>query len=200
MKKRPFLLGLTGSIGMGKSTTAEMFRDAGVPVWDADETVHRLYGVGGKAVGKIAQVFPKAVIQGAVSREALKEIIADDGAALNRIEQIVHPLVAEDRQDFIKNSSGDILLFDIPLLYETGADQWLDAVVVVSVPEAVQTARVLARPGMTEDLFEAIRAKQSSDDEKRSRCDFLILTETMDSARQSVQNILADIRAGRGDA
>lgn len=190
MAERPFTIGLTGSIGMGKTTTAARFAARGVPVWDADAAVHRLYAPGGAAVGPMAAAFPEAITDGAVSRPALKAIIAADPAALTRIEGIVHPLVAEDRAAFLAAATAPVVLFDIPLLFETGADRWLDATVTVSAPEAVQRARVLARPGMTEGDLDRILARQMPDAEKRARADFLIDTTTPEMAEQGVDRVL----------
>lgn len=191
-----FLLGLTGSIGMGKSTTAKMFAEAGISVWDADAAVHRLYSKNGAAVKPMAQIFPDAVVDGAVSRDVLKKIIAQDQTALSKIEQIVHPLLVQDRQNFIKTACSDILLFDIPLLYETGAEQWLDAVLVVSAPAEIQKQRVMARGGMTEAQFQIILSRQMSDAEKRDKADFIIETLTLDQTRADVERLLAEIRKG----
>lgn len=195
-----FRLGLTGSIGMGKSTTATLFAQQGCAVWDADAAVHRLYGPGGAAVAPMAALFPDAVIDGAVSRDALKGIIAQDPQALRQIEQVVHPLLATDRADFIENAKSDILVFDIPLLFETGGNARMDAVVVVSAPADVQRSRVLQRGTMTEAQFQAILAKQMPDAEKRARADFVIETDTLDHARQQVEKIVQQIRKGRADA
>ena len=190
-----WLLGLTGSIGMGKSTTAKMFRDEGIPVWDADAAVHRLYERGGAAVAQVGAAFPEAVLDGAISREALKKIIAADPSALGRLEKIVHPLVAQDRTAFIAANPAPIVVVDIPLLYETGAEAWLDSVIVVSVSPEAQRARVLARTGMTEAQFQAILSRQMPDEEKRRRADHLIETTTMDEARAKVRALIDELKA-----
>lgn len=189
-----FLLGLTGSIGMGKSTTAQMFAEEGCQVWDADAAVHRLYAPGGAAVRPIGAAFPQAIRDGAVDRAALKRIIADDPAALKRIEAIVHLLVGADRAEFRARASADILVFDIPLLFETGGQAALDGVAVVSVDAETQRARVLARGTMTEEQFEMIRAKQMPDAEKRRLADWVIVTDTLDHARAQVQDVVAEIK------
>ena len=190
-----WLLGLTGSIGMGKSTTAKMFRDEGIPVWDADAAVHRLYERGGAAVAPVGAAFPEAVMDGAISREALKKIIAADPSALGRLEKIIHPLVAQDRAAFIAANPAPIVVVDIPLLYETGAEAWLDSVLVVSVSPEAQRARVLARTGMTEAQFQAILSRQMPDEEKRRRADHLIETTTMDEARAKVRALIDELKA-----
>ncbi|MGR3395347.1 MULTISPECIES: dephospho-CoA kinase [Paracoccaceae] len=195
-----FRLGLTGSIGMGKSTTAAMFADEGLPVWDADAAVHRLYAAGGAAVAPMRAAFPEAIENGAVSRTALKRIIAADPSALPRIEAIVHPLVQADREDFIAAQSADITVLDIPLLYETGGEAEMDAVVVVSAPPELQAARVLARPGMTRAQLDAILARQMPDVEKRSLADYLIETVTLDAAERSVRDVIDRIRRQLRDA
>ena len=189
-----FRLGLTGSIGMGKSTTAKMFAEEGCALWDADAAVHRLYSEGGAAVGPMREAFPEAVVDGAVSRERLKEVIGREAAALKRIEAIVHPLVAQDRQEFLDQATADIAVLDIPLLFENGSEAMMDAVVCVTTPAEVQRQRVLDRGTMTEAQFEAIRAKQMPDDEKRRRADYVIVTDTLEHARQQVQDVVRQIR------
>jgi len=195
MSRKPFLIGLTGSIGMGKTTTAAMFADLGVPVWDADAAVHRLYDVGGAAVEPIRALYPDVVRGGAVSRDALKKWIARDPAALGRIEQVVHPLVAADREAFIENADADVVLLDIPLLFETGANNMMDAVVVVTAPPEVQRQRVLERKDMTEDRLQAILDRQLPDAEKRARADYVIETTTVADAKKQVKSVLEQINA-----
>ncbi len=199
-RKRPFKIGLTGSIGMGKSTTAGMFAGLGVPVWDADAAVHRLYARGGAAVAPIAALRPGAVVDGAVDRAALKRWIDEDRDALSRIEDIVHPLVAADRAAFLERTDADVVLLDIPLLFETGRQGDMDAVVVVSAPPEVQRARVLERGTMTETQFETILAKQVPDSEKRARADYVIQSTSLEAARAAVQDCLRDIRRKISDA
>ena len=186
------VLGLTGSIGMGKSTTARMFAEEGVPVWDADAAVHRLYD--GVAVGPVGVAFPEAIEDGKVSRDALKRLISRDETALPRLESIVHPLVAADRRAFLDNATAPVVLLDIPLLYETGGEVLCDRVVVVSAPPDVQRERVLAREGMTPGQLDAILARQMPDAEKRARADYVIETLTLDGARTQVRAILADLK------
>ncbi len=199
-RKRPFKIGLTGSIGMGKSTTAGLFADLGVPVWDADAAVHRLYARGGAAVAPIAALRPGAVVDGAVDRAALKRWIDEDRDALSRIEDIVHPLVAADRAAFLERTEADVVLLDIPLLFEAGRQGDMDAVVVVSAPPEVQRARVLERGTMTETQFETILAKQVPDSEKRARADYVIQSTSLEAARAAVQDCLRDIRRKISDA
>lgn len=186
-------LGLTGSIGMGKSTTAGMFAEAGCAVWDADAAVHRLYSQGGAAVAPLGDAFPSAIRDGMVCRDALKHIIRDDPAAWPRIEAIVHPLVAEDRAEFLRTTRANVAVLDIPLLFETGAERYLDATVTVTTSPEQQKARVLDRGTMTQAQFEAIRAKQMPDAEKCARADYVIETDTPQHARAQVQAVLADI-------
>jgi len=195
-----FRLGLTGSIGMGKSTTAGLFAGHGCAVWDADAAVHRLYAKGGAAVEPLADIFDGVVQDGAISRERLKEIIQQQPDALKTIERIVHPLVAVDRADFVKSATGDILVFDIPLLFETGGNARMDAVACVSVPADVQQERVLSRGTMTLEQFEHIRSKQMPDAEKRALSDYVIVTDTPEHAEQQVAAIIEDIRKKLADA
>jgi dephospho-CoA kinase len=189
-----FLLGLTGSIGMGKSTTAQMFADEGCAVWDADAAVHRMYAQGGAAVAPVQSAFPDAVVDGAVSRDLLKQIIARDQTALGQIEKIVHPLVGQDRADFLAAARADIAVLDIPLLYETGGEARVDAVACVNVSPQVQEARVMARGTMTLDQFQAIRAKQLPNAEKTARADYVIETDTLEHAQAQVKDVVQDIR------
>ena len=202
MSRGPFLLGLTGSIGMGKSTTAGFFAEAGVPVWDADAAVHRVYAAGGAGAAALVGLVPAAVAGQAVDRDALRAAVAADPQLLPAIERVVHPLVAADRRRFLAAHSGaDLVLLDIPLLYETGAEAWLDAVLVVSAAPEVQRERVLARPGMDAATFAAILARQVPDAEKRARADHLILTDRgLEVARGQVLSLVARIREGRGNA
>ncbi|WP_171123776.1 MULTISPECIES: dephospho-CoA kinase [unclassified Ruegeria] len=195
-----FALGLTGSIGMGKSTTAQMFVDEDCALWDADAAVHRLYSRGGAAVEPMQTAFPDAIVDGAVCRDALKRIIARDVSALKQIEEIVHPLVAADRAAFRQNATADILVFDIPLLFETGGHVAMDAVACVSVPADEQKRRVMDRGTMSDAQFEQIRAKQMPNEEKCARSDFVIVTDSLDHARAQVQDVVKQIRAGLADA
>ena len=171
-----------------------MFKDLGCAVWDADAAVHRLYSKGGAAVAPLRELRPEAYVNGEISRAELKKWIAQDPTALNRIEQVVHPLVAADRQAFLAESVADIVVFDIPLLFEKGSEGSFDAVVVVSAPAEVQRARVLERPGMTATQFDQILARQMPDPEKRTRADHVIDTRTLDGARQGVHTIVEQIR------
>ena len=189
-----FKLGLTGSIGMGKSTTAKLFAEAGCAVWDADAAVHRLYAKGGAAVEPMRAILPQAIQDGAVSRDILRGEISKDSSLLKKIESIVHPMVGQDRQAFIDAAQSDIIVFDIPLLFETGGNTHMDAVAVVSIDPDTQKTRVMDRGTMTEVQFEAIRAKQMPNDEKVAQADFVIVTDTVDHARTQVQIIVQAIK------
>jgi len=172
-------IGLTGSIGMGKSTVLKMFGDLGAAVWDADAAVHRLYEKDGAAVAPIAGAFPGAVKDGVIDRPALAGLVLNDAASIERLEAIVHPLVWRDREEFMDSAAragAPAVVLDIPLLFENGMDAFFDAVVVVSAPAAVQRERVLARSGMTAEKLDAILARQTPDEEKRKRADYVIDT------------------------
>lgn len=193
------LLGLTGSIGMGKSTTTAMFADHGAVVWNADDAVHALYAAGGAAVGPIGEAFPGVIVDRAVDRTRLAEALGRDDTAFKRLEAIVHPLVAAGRQsdlDAARAAGVKLAVLDIPLLFETGGDAAVDAVVVVSADAETQRRRVLARPGMTAERFEAILARQTPDHEKRRRADFVIDTgRGLDVTRARVAEIVGIILA-----
>ncbi len=193
------VLGLTGSIGMGKSTTTAMFAAAGAVIWNADDAVHRLYAKGGAAVVPVGEMFPGVVVDGAVDRNRLAEALGRDGDAFARLEAIVHPLVLKGRlEDLAAAEARDVKLavLDIPLLFETGGDSAVDAVVVVTAPAAVQAERVLARPGMTRERFEAILARQLPDIEKRRRADFVIDTSLgLEAVRARVEEIVGMVLA-----
>ena len=191
------ILGLTGSIGMGKSTTGRMFADEGALVWDADAAVHRLYARGGAAVEPLGEAFPGVIVDGAVDRTRLAGVLGRDEDAFKHLEAIVHPLVAQDRAEDLAAARAEgvrLAVLDIPLLFETGGDQFVDAVVVVTADPEVQAARVLDRPGMTRDRFEAILARQTPDAEKRRRADFLVDTgRGLDVARDQVRQIVETV-------
>ena len=195
------LLGLTGSIGMGKSTVTKMFAEQGAMVWNADDAVHALYAPGGAAVGPVGQAFPGVVVEGAIDRGRLAEVLGRDDTAFRRLETIVHPLVAAGRQadlDAARASGVALAVLDIPLLFETGGERAVDAVVVVSAPQAVQRVRVLARPGMTSDRFEAILGRQMPDAEKRRRADFVIDTgQSLEATRARVAEIVGMVLSPR---
>ncbi|AXC48925.1 dephospho-CoA kinase [Paracoccus suum] len=191
-----FRLGLTGSIGMGKSATAALFAARGYPVWDADQAVHDLYAVGGAAVVPVANAFPLALRDGGIDRTALKVALARDPGQLSSLEAIVHPLVSADRAAFIAAAEAanlPLIVLDIPLLFETGAQAMLDGVAVVSTDPAIQRARVLARPGMTEAALDLILARQMPDADKRSRARWVIPTDTREAAAAAVDAIIAEI-------
>lgn len=189
-----FRLGLTGSIGMGKSTTAAMFAELGLPVWDADAAVHRLYAQGGAAVAPISALCPRAASPQGIDRAALKDWIATDPTALSKLEAVVHPLVAADRDAFIRTSTSDIVVLDIPLLFEKGTEAMMDATLLCTAPSALQEARVLARGTMTKGQLETILARQMPDTEKRVRATHIVETLSLDSVRAYVQALIAHIR------
>jgi dephospho-CoA kinase len=189
------VLGLTGSIGMGKTATAALFAEEGVPVWGADAAVHRLYAKGGAAVAPIAEAFPDTVVDGAVDRARLSERLREDPPAFARLEAIVHPLVAEDRGAFLSEAEATgakVVVLDIPLLFETGGDRVMDAVIVASAPAELQRERVLARTDMDAQKLEALLARQVPDGEKRARADFVIDTsQGFEAARGQVRHVLS---------
>ena len=191
------LLGLTGSIGMGKSTTADMFRAEGAPVYDSDRLVHDIYD--GPAAMEIERAFPGATPGGAVDRNRLASLVLGDAEAMKRLEAIVHPLVWEGRRRFLEEQARrgvKVAVLDIPLLFETGADKDVDAIVVVTAPKSLQRARVLARANMTEEKFESILARQTPDEEKRRRADFIVHTDAgLEAARGEVHAILKTLQA-----
>ena len=193
------VLGLTGSIGMGKTTTARFFADEGVPVLDADAVVHQLYD--GEAVAAIEKAFPGTSRDGRIDREELSRRVVGSPEALKQLEAIVHPLVRAAQARFLadaERSGAPVAVLDVPLLFETGGDRRVDAVVVVSAPADLQRARTLDRAGMTAEKFEALLQKQMRDDEKRRRADFVVDTsQSFDSARAQVRAILASVRAIR---
>jgi dephospho-CoA kinase len=194
------LIGLTGSIGMGKSSTAKLFSDAGCDVWDADQAVHRLYAKDGAATSLIGDLFPSALGPDGVDRAELRNIIASTPDALKKIEQIVHPLVAQDREQFKTESNKDILVFDIPLLFETSGEAHMDVTICVHIDPATQRERVLDRGTMSEQQFEQILAKQMPIADKLARADYTLFTDTPEHALSQVQDILSDIRKKMADA
>lgn len=196
MSRRPFVLVLTGSIGTGKSTTAQMFRDLGYPVWDADEVVAKLYSEGGLAVPEIAALVPDALQDGAISTAKLRTAISRDETLLKRIEKVVHPLVAQDREEFLEDQSqARLVVLDIPLFFETSSRIDVDGVLVVTTSPAEQKRRVLERGTMNEDDLKLILSRQMPDEEKRARADYVIETVSMAQTRQDVQNLINTIEA-----
>ncbi len=196
------LIGLTGSIGMGKSATAQMFRDEGVPVYDADAAVHALYAKGGAAVDPVGDAFPGSVKDGAVDRDALRAMVQAAPDGIKRLEAVIHPLVAKVQIDWLMaqaEAGAPRVVLDIPLLFETGGEVRVDVVVVVSAPADVQRDRVLARPGMTEETFAFILSKQVPDATKREKADFVIDTsQGFDHARAQVRAVLAALEGRQG--
>ena len=201
MAERPLLIGLTGSIGMGKSETAKMFARLGIPVNDSDANVHRLYEVGGAAVPVIAQAFPGTVKDSKVDRAELSKRLAADPPAFQKLEALVHPLVAAEQRKFLEQAERDgaeMVVLDIPLLFETGGHARMDAVVVVSAPHHIQRERVLARPGMSPDKLDQILSRQMPDAEKRAKAHFVVETDKgLDHAFEQVKAIVAALRAKR---
>ncbi len=190
------VLGLTGSIGMGKSTTAQMFRDLGIPVWDADATVHQLYGPGGAAIDPIGEIIPDAITSGAVDRAVLRSAIAAQPSILKTIEDAVHPLVVEDRAAFrTSHLNAPLIVLDIPLLFETGGDAVCDATLVVSTDAETQRTRVLAR-GTDEATFNELLSRQMPDAEKRVRATYVICTDTLDGTRADVAYLVSQLTKG----
>jgi dephospho-CoA kinase len=199
--KRPTHVGLTGSIGMGKSETAKMFVALDVPVYDADAAVHRLYQRGGAAVEPIAAAFPGSVKDGAVDRAELSKHVTGKPDATQRLQAIVYPLMADERRKFLaaaERKGADIVVFDIPLLFETQGEANMDAVVVVSAPSHIQRERVLARPGMTAEKFDYLHSRQMPDEEKRAKAHFVVVTDKgLEHAFDQVKMILAVLRDQR---
>jgi dephospho-CoA kinase len=196
------LIGLTGSIGMGKSETAKMFAKLGVPVYDADAAVHKLYAKGGAAVAPLAEAFPHVIVDGAVDRAALSRAVIGLPEEMKRLEAIVHPLVGQAQIAFLKKAQAEghhAVVLDIPLLYETGGETRVDVVVVVSAPYHLQQQRVLARPDMDMAKFAAIHAKQVPDAEKRARADFVIETDKgLDHAFEEVKSVVEALKHREG--
>jgi dephospho-CoA kinase len=201
MAERPYLVGLTGSIGMGKTETAKMFARLGIPVYDADAAVHRLYEPGGAAVASIAEAFPDTVVDGRVDRAELTRRLTEDKDAFKKLEAIVHPLVGLQQRAFLEQAAengAELVVLDIPLLFETGGHARVDAVVVVSAPHEVQRARVLQRPGMTPDKLDHILSRQVPDAEKRAQAHFVVETEHgLDHAFEQVKKVVAALHQRR---
>ena len=201
MTVAPYRLGLTGSIGMGKSTTAQMFKDVGIPVWDADAAVHRLYAPGSGGANALRDAFADAVMSdGGVSRARLRELVSQDPPALRRLEALIHPLLAGDRAEFARHhgdAGADLIVFDIPLLFETGLDREMDGTLVVTASGEAQRARVLQRPDMTEAQLDTILARQMPDAEKRRRADFVIETRTREQTAAEVADLIRRIQERR---
>ena len=197
VRDRPYIIGLTGSIGMGKSTVAQMFADENVPLFDADAAVHQLQGPGGALVDAIESMFPGCTNSEGVDRQKLGAAVLGDPAALKRLEQLIHPAVVEMRLAFLQdNEDQPMVLFDIPLLFEKSGADGIDHIVVVSASAEDQRARVLARPGMTEERFEQIKSLQMPDAEKRKRADSVIDTSLpLAETRQQVQKLVQKLKA-----
>jgi dephospho-CoA kinase len=200
-RAKPFVIGLTGSIGMGKSETAKMFAKLGVPVYDSDAAVHRLYEKDGAAVEPIAKAFPGVVKDGRVDRAELSKLLAADPAGFKKLEALVHPLVAGEQRKFLDKSQQDgaeMAVLDIPLLFEAGGHARMDAVVVVSAPSHIQRERVLARPGMTPDKLDQILSRQTPDAEKRAKAHFVVETDKgLERAFEDVKKVVAALHVRR---
>ncbi len=194
---KSFLLGLTGSVGMGKTTTANMFADLGIPVWDADKVVHALYDVGGAAVEPVSALAPEALQDGKIDRKVLSDWLAESPGRFAELQAIVHPLVAADRKNFIEQSESPIIVLDIPLLFETKAEDTVDAVAVVSTSVETQRKRVMQRRGMNIERFQTLLDRQMPDVEKRKRATYVIDTSSLESARSAVESIVENIRNSR---
>ena len=188
-------LGLTGSVGMGKTTTAKVFAKLGCDVWDADETVQRLYSKGGKAVVKVAKLFPSAVEDGSISRSRLKTFLKNEPKNLKELEEIVHPLILEDRQNFQKHTSSDVVVFDIPLLFETGADKEMDKTVCVFTSTKNQMERLKNRNEGHDDYYKELMSKQMPSNEKCDLADYVIETTSHTAVEKRVIEILDTLRA-----
>ena len=192
-----FQLGLTGSIAMGKSEVSRMFKSFGIPVYDADAAVHELYAKGGIGVGPVGAAYPDAIVDGAVDRGRLSKLVVGDTEAIKHLESIVHPLLGAKRAAFLeqaRRTAAPLVVLDVVMLFETGGEKRVDAVAVVSAPYEIQRDRVLARPGMTAEKFAGILARQTADEEKRRRADYVIDTNTsLQETRQRVRDIIVDI-------
>lgn len=192
------VLGLTGSIGMGKSSTSSMFYELGIPVYDADAAVHQIYDVGGSAVRPVQELFPDVVVENRIDRNRLREIVLNNSQNLVQLERIVHPLVRDTQLAFraqCEKDGADIVVLDIPLLFETGGDKNVDHIIVVTTTAEEQRNRVLARPGMTEEAFKVILSKQIPDTEKRKRADFIINARIdFDYTREQVKALISALR------
>lgn len=190
-------IGLTGSIGMGKTETAKMFQEFGIPVFDSDAAVHTLLGHDGAAVDMVDEIFPGVKKQNKIDRKLLGEKVFGNDTALGKLEKILHPMVSDMRTDFIKAANNDIVVFDIPLLYEKSYDSECNYIVVTTAPENVQKERVLSRPGMTEERFQNILKSQMPDAKKREKADFIVQTDKgFDYAKTQVKQIIKEIRSG----
>lgn len=196
------IVGLTGSIGMGKSTVTAMFEELGAAVWSADQAVHRLYAPGGAGAKALGAEFPEAITANGVDRARLSALVVDHPDRMRRLEAIIHPLVTADRQAFLEQAAArnaEIAVLDIPLLFERGYESQFDAVVVVTAPRDVQRTRVLARPGMTAQKFEALLARQTPDDQKRARSDYVVHTDgPLGETRKQVAGVMAALKSNAG--